>query len=294
MSIETFWMSLKKNLHAKLNGEFVFVFHEGRCGSTILGDLLDQHPKIKWMAEPYWSILNSWRMKWLVHRGEEKDILFSKDLLNTYAKMKKGELNILPEGEDVFSALETWRKASTEKFLGVEIQFFELDLFNIRFKDYIQNVKEKGTPHFIVLERKNQLRTATSFLIAAKNLQFHITSDKKAQVTKIKINPSSMFLKDKEITLIEHLQETKRIYSHIKKVLLPEKHLYLSYEEDIASDPLVAYKKVCRFLNIQSLEEEAFIRYNKTNPFLLKDIIENFDEIVEELKETEFEWMLYE
>src|SRR5262245_20054878 len=31
--------------------EGIFMWHHGRCGSTVLGDLLDQHPAIRWYGE---------------------------------------------------------------------------------------------------------------------------------------------------------------------------------------------------------------------------------------------------
>ncbi len=290
----SFWGNLKKNFDSRLKGELVFIFHEGRCGSTILADLLDQHPKIKWAGEIYWLIYNSWKKKWLSHKGLPKGTVFHEDLLHELQKMKRGEISILPEGEDVFSIVEKKRETSFEKFLGIEIQSFELEPFNICFKDYIQKIKEKATCRFIILERRNQLRTAVSFAIALKNSQLHITSDQETKVTTVKIDPTSMILKARKMTLMEHLQETKKNYNHIKNVLEPESLLYLSYEDDIFSDPTLAYTRVCEFLDIPALQEEIFIRYNKTNPFPLKDIIENFEEIEKELSGTEFEWMLYE
>lgn len=294
MSLEFFWSNLKKSFHSRLKGEFVFTFHEGRCGSTILGDLLDQHPKINWAGEFYWLIYNSWREKWLNDRGVAKWTGYHEDLCYELEKMKRGELSILPEGEDIFSILEKKREISSEKFLGIEIQTLELDPFAISLEEYISKIKEKGAQRFIVLERKNQLRTAVSFSIARKNSQLHITSDKEEKITTIKIDPSSMILKARKKSLMEHLQEAKRNYNRIKNILEPEGYLYLCYEDDIFSDPVVGYTKVCQFLNIPTLQEEVFIRYNKTNPFSLKDIIENFEEIEKELSGTEFEWMLYE
>ena len=52
-----------------------------------------------------------------------------------------------------------------------------------------------------------------------------------------------------------------------------------------------AYKRVCEFVGIEPTE--TIVRLKKTNPFQIEDMLENFDEVKSELKNTPYEWMLY-
>lgn len=66
----------------------------------------------------------------------------------------------------------------------------------------------------------------------------------------------------------------------------------MTYEDDISKDPLVGYKRICQFLGAGL--EKVSIRFGKTNPFKLSDIIINFEEVERILRGSPFEWMLYE
>ena len=66
----------------------------------------------------------------------------------------------------------------------------------------------------------------------------------------------------------------------------------LVYEEDIEKSPLTAYHKVCNYLKIE--EQNPEINLKKDNIYKLNEVIENFDELENYLKNTKYEWMLYE
>jgi hypothetical protein len=68
--------------------------------------------------------------------------------------------------------------------------------------------------------------------------------------------------------------------------------LDLTYEDDVAADPVRAYRRICYFLGVKN--EPVEIRYGRTTPQKLTEIIENFDEVKAALAGTEFEWMLAE
>ena len=79
-------------------------------------------------------------------------------------------------------------------------------------------------------------------------------------------------------------------FERLKGLLPADDTYYLTYEDDILEDPRKGYKKLCHFLGIQP--ESPPIVFKKTNPFPLKDIVTNFDEIISHLKDTKYNWML--
>jgi hypothetical protein len=52
----------------------------------------------------------------------------------------------------------------------------------------------------------------------------------------------------------------------------------------------VAYEEVCRFLGIQI--EEVSVELRKMNPFKLRDMLKNYQEVKQALVDTKYEWML--
>ncbi len=293
----SFLKNFKNRFQNWLSGEFVIVFHESRAGSTVLGDLLDQHPSVLWIGEVYEKLLAVWNNKYLLSLGEEKVEKYYKSkhyptLLEEYQKMREGKGQDFLIGENVISVLEKIKEQSTPtNFFGIEVQSHHLELGGIELKEYIEKLKGIGVRRFIILERKNYLRVAVSHSVSQHNARFHITKDVPSNLTSIEINANDFHIERTRQKLLDYLRNTQQKYKNLKNILAPEKPLYLSYEEDIFANPLSAYKKICEFLNIPALEETS-IRYNKTNPFPLKDIIKNFKEIESLLNETEFAWML--
>jgi hypothetical protein len=68
------------------------------------------------------------------------------------------------------------------------------------------------------------------------------------------------------------------------------RRLTLTYEDDIESDPMIGYRKMCDFLNI--VPEPMTVRFKKRNPFPLERIILNFEDVEAALRGSRFEWML--
>ena len=68
--------------------------------------------------------------------------------------------------------------------------------------------------------------------------------------------------------------------------------MFLSYEDDILPDPKIAYEKVCGFLDLEVRNPKVNLR--RTNPFDIHEIVENYAELEKTLKNTKYEWMLYE
>jgi hypothetical protein len=144
--------------------------------------------------------------------------------------------------------------------------------------------------HYIILERRNYLRTIVSILSAYKSSVWHHSGQAKLQ--KIEIPVEGFVLEYFTAPLLTHLEifedEFKQLYTLLDDVPL----LRLTYEDDIADDPYVGYRRTCEFIGVQS--RDVSVRLSKVNPFPLRDMIINYDQVADALRDTRFAWMLDE
>lgn len=241
----------------------VAMFHIGRCGSSVVGNLLDQHPKIYWDGEIYHRFLKS--------PPKESGS-------GTYRKP--------------IDPLEYVRKRMTlagERFYGCEVKFYHLDLLDSELAEYVKELENLGFGHFIILERKNYLRKVVSSIIAKKTSRFHQPSHRKAALNRIVLDPSDVCIDSDSKPLLDYLQTYQDRFRTLKGLLSHREALHLTYEDHVCLAPIVAYHQVCNFLNIN--RHEVVVRYGRSNPFKLSKMIINYDEVKCSLKGTSFEWM---
>ena len=271
--------SLGKTISSPILNKFslgnVAMFHIGRSGSTVLGDLLNQSPKILWDGEVYHSYVD-WGGQKALKKGQSPEI-------------------------DPVKLLQIQKIKARRRYYGFEVKFYHLDRTKISLSDYIQQISELGVSHFIVLKRKNYLRKIVSSYVAfdKKKNNFrtiyesdHYSADTKAKLYQINLNVNSVVIDASQRSLLEHLEYYHQNFQKLDTELADKKALHLTYEDHIAQGPINGYHQACDFLNIS--RHPVTIQYGKTNPFKLSEIVENFSEVEKTLKNTEFEWMLYE
>jgi len=247
----------------------LMVFHIGRCGSTLLGDLLGQHPKLFWDKEVYQPI---------IVKAFAKSTDFNKQLTNI---------------DPVEFLQERLSLLGRNKIYGCEVKFFHLKLFKTEISQYIAQLEQLGFNRFIILERKNYLRVIVSSLIANRTRQWHQPNFIHAKLIPIHLDVNNIQNDRTNKPLMDFLQEYEDDFRLIRKVLKDSsKVLYLTYEEHLAKDPLLAYKRIISFAGLDPYQ--VTVRFSKTNPFSLQDMIINFKEVKSKLLGTSFEWMLYE
>jgi hypothetical protein len=106
----------------------------------------------------------------------------------------------------------------------------------------------------------------------------------------VKVNIENVQIDFDSKPLLDYLIDYDKHFSELETLLEGKCLLKLSYEEDIEKDPKIAYSRVCEFMNIP--RQDVSVNLSKTNPFPLKDMIENFDEVKNTLSGTPYEWML--
>lgn len=239
----------------------IAMFHAARSGSTVLTDLLNQHSDVFWDSELY------------LPDGPHLNTRLYRYLIREPIKL-----------------LRLRKKLAYKGFYGFETQFYHLHKLDISLQTYVQHLERLGFNYFIILKRKNTLRITVSALIGLQKDKWHQAHNLKPVLTPIKLNVEHVFGPNafSIIELLTHFDE--RFYT-LNTLLQDQRVLHLCYEDDIASNLLIGYHRVCHFLNINPID--ISVRYSKTNPFELKEMIINFEEVKQVLQGTKFEWMLY-
>jgi hypothetical protein len=246
----------------------IVMFHIGRSGSTLLGDMLRQHPKIYWDGEIYNSIIKK--------LNKTKQDKYKKDATEFFNKFLFKRMCL----------------SGKNKFYGFELKFFHLKFFQVELPFYINYLENLGFKHFIVLERKNYLRKIVSSVVAHQSSIWHQPAKTNSLLSSVYINIEKLKLDGCENSLFFFLQQYEKDFLILKKILKHYNVLWLTYEGDILNGPFSAYLKITNFLNIN--QHKVSIRYGRTNPFKLERLIENFEDVEQNLRGTRFEWMLYD
>lgn len=241
----------------------VVIWHIGRCGSTVLSSVLNQHPNINCLGEVFNPLMDS--------KEQGKDIPDFESFFNNLINHEPSKIRIL------------------------EVKFLEsqhLTIYNQKLSDLILKFKEIGYDKFVVLERRNYLKRMISHCVAQETKIYHIEKNERAMLHKIHINTQAIKVGKETKSLIEWFHVFGNSYVNLRSYLADEHYLELQYENDIQSDVKKAYHKVCSFINTESSTIE--IPFARTNPFKMKDVIINFNEVKELLIRNGFSWMLEE
>ena len=228
------------------------LWHSGRCGSTVLTSMLNQHPKIYCAGE----------------------------ILEKYSKRYEG----LADKSGGWSGGK-WRirrdmLKGGAKVFGFEMKIWHLSRLGVSISEAMDFLNEINFNKHIVLQRQNYLRVAASGLVLRKTSRSSIKLGSMPTLTKVHIRPEEL---DSVICKLSDF------YTKLK-ILLGQDCLWLLYEKDILKAPNIAFQKATDFLGLEPVE--ATVRLGRTNPYPLREIILNFDEISAHLKGTVHEWML--
>lgn len=253
-------------LNSLVRKDRVAMFHMGRSGSTVLGKMLNQHSQVFWASELFYKYRN----------------------INASDKEAFGMDKIIRSSRQRCS-----------KVYGFETKYLsDQDLsdnqLEMSLEQYIAVLKHHGFNKFILLQRRNYLRVLISWVVARKDIKLHADREKK-KPTQVSLDLDKVVFSEKPdmkyaLPILEYFEKIDKRYEEIKQVLAPEDTLFMFYEEDILSDPLIAYKKVCDFLKISP--ENPDIALKRTNPHNIKDIVVNVEELNEVLSGTKYGWML--
>lgn len=236
----------------------VFVFHQGRCGSTVLAHMLDQHPRIAAFGEIFETAYKRQRLP-----------------APAAAMLRARRLQAYPARA------------------VVEAKFFEgqhLSFISGGGEVPLDLLRRAGYRRFIVLDRKNYLRVVLSSALAVtRGKKFHYAASETVPETKVALNPDVVGIPGKQGPMLEVFAHMDRQYARLRADLDGEDVLELTYEDDIQDDPHRAYRKVCAWLGLDAAPAAATLRRSNTRSTC--EVIENWDEIAATLAGTPYAWM---
>ena len=248
-------------------------WHIGRCGSSVLGSLLAQHPSIA----------------------------YSNEISSRYMPRRRG-LSSLP-------ALDSVLEQAEQVASQCELHFFEvkhlpdqnLGLYpQLEVQDWLNLFFAQGYKRHLLMRRRNGLRRIVSHLRAAQSGQYVLgLSSAVAQSAPITIPLEGIVHGFGTRTLLGWLEEYERGHEAMRLCLssMAKSHsefswLELVYEDQIESDPHIAYRDVCNFLDLRVVDVD--LRHCKMSPGRLADLIQNLDEVRDWLAPTRLAWRVSE
>ena len=246
-------------------------WHIGRCGSSVLGSLLDQHP----------------------------DVGYGNEIFSPYMPRRRGE-KVLPSIEQVVLESRQKLRSGVHLFEVKHLPAQNLGLYpSLNVDNWLNVFESLGYKNHILLHRRNGLRRMVSHVRAAESGVYvaSIHSQNREPSPKLMLPLEGIRHGFEVRSLLGWLQEYERGWQRMQALLeqcargnRDFRWLSLTYEDDLAQSPLVGYQRICSFLGLSEFEPN--LRHRKLNPGSLSELIANWDEICALLTPTPFAWML--
>ena len=233
----------------------IVMFHAGRTGSTVLAHMLAAHPCIFWDFEIFSPHHGLWR-----------------------EQMKPTRFLCRRMGR------------AGRSFYGFECRIDGSPTFGLDLPDLVDHLATLGFSRYVVMLRRNTLRTIVSRTVTRSGGQSRRRPCEPARLRRVKIDVNRAWYGDGRYPLLTALANADRLSAEIGRAVARRECLELSYEDDIESDPAVAYRKVCKYLDIVPAEPRVVL--GRVNPYPIREIVENFDEVAALVADTPYAWML--
>jgi hypothetical protein len=252
-------------LSARKRPGVVLMLHVGRCGSTVLANLLEQNPRVHWDG-----------------------------------KLPRKALQLY--GEDVRKVdhvqwISDQFATSGDRFYGFEFKILTDQypaIFGTTTAEFLKACCEIGVSHYILLARRNTLRHVVSHYASKNRGSWHAGSGDTVQKKEFALDISDITTgRAPGRSLVDYLREVDAAHEEVRALLAGEKFLELEYERDIdEAGAQHAYTRICDFLDIPPGDVQ--IRNRKMNPYPLTSVLENYYEVANALEGTDFTWMVRE
>jgi hypothetical protein len=241
----------------------VAMIHTGRCGSTVLSDLLSQHPDVYWDGETYGRVI-------------------------TGIKSEGLDRSAVPF--DPANYVQQRLKRSGRRWFGYDLKFSHVTEFGHDVESYIQQIADLGVDHVISLRRTNYLRQVISGKNGGRRGQFHSRVAVDDELPPLHLDTDDLAVDLYRGPLREHFERWDDLYQRLDDMALP-RYLSLNYEEHLQRDPTVGYRLVEKFLGLGPHEPEVrLVRLAPDRP--VSELLENYDDVCRHLAGSRYAWMV--
>ena len=261
-------LRFSKPKRVKYRDKNIACFHYGRCGSTVLANMLEQTDHITWDDEVFHKMKVNYRLMPFSRFYSSMKQYFQFRLWSFYVKNYGFEIKFLKDGH------------LNEHFL------------NLDEGEFLKLITKNNFCHYILISRKNFLRQLISKERGRIVKKYHY--DKEAN------NPKAVFIDPNSIpyggkptfSLVDLFRKFEKNYDLIREYTSTHKVnlLELVYENDIEPDPNIAYQKVCAFLDLKAITTNVSLNKSIKKP--IPQLVSNYDEIRSSLEDTKYAWML--
>jgi hypothetical protein len=246
--------------YPKFKGNEVVIFHVGRCGSTYLSELLNNHPEIHSLGE-----LNSCYRKKYYSSKETPQRKIKKSFRRSKAKYSILEI----KGEDDLGILNLSLNELVFILESLKIHVFLLKRDNL-FNIYISMA--------LGWERKKRGESAWHF------------RNTNVSVEKIILNPDDANApwRTPKRNLIEVLDYFNGFNYNLLRFIKEEN--VIIYERDLQKNNLIAVNKILKLWNLSL--PNLKVSLVKINNKSTNEVVSNYDEVKEYLKNSQYFWMI--
>jgi hypothetical protein len=173
--------------------------------------------------------------------------------------------------------LQNRAKLYGKKYYGHKAKLFQLEE-QYSDVDKIRDTYLTGNK-IIFLKRDSFVRQAISVFIGVQRGKWHDKRENSLAGQKFKINP---------VKLLEKVRRIDTYYNKKEKLLRGIDHLYINYERDLLSQEnhQGTMDKVFDYLGLYSVP--VYTNYVKTSPENLEEVLDNYDEVIEAIRNSEF------
>lgn len=197
--------------------------------------------------------------------------------------------------DDPMDLADTRRGLASGTYYGFEVKPLEatqLGNLDMTLEQFLDEVRDGPVTHVLVLERKNYLLRLVSLVAGQRKKRWHRRRHEERDKVTVEI-PCGAVREGTEVrSLVQWFELQDEMYRRIRETLPESRTLWLTYEEDVQEDPVLAYRKVCDFLGVDP--DPVEVRFGRTNPWSLDEMVENVAAVRECLEDTRWRWMLEE
>lgn len=262
---------------------FFCLIHEGRCGSTVLASLIDQHPSIAHFNE----ILT--RGSWI-----------SQDFAGSEWEPRRESLEIGRESLADFVRWLAVSRKSMEKpanhvHVGFEIKMYQILQMGTDLPGLVESLGNSLPGlRLIFLTRRNILRRHVSNLRCLYKDVSHARNLSAVNFDKVKVVPETMRDYSYDYTkrhdqLAEFLETSWTRQEIVRSFASSGGHLHLEYE-DFETNPPLGARRILETLGLPPIDARSPLL--KTGDRPLADLIDNYDEVRGALADTRWASML--